>query len=130
MTTNTENDKNQPEMEESKSNDLNIKSLKTNTNSKNFFTMDDELSSMYADDVKVLCDDNTGVCTFVFIKKHVKAKMAGRAITLDAIHHEGVLEVKLPYTPAFLLARYMTEVYKNLQTRKSKDLRFGPTGAM
>jgi hypothetical protein len=108
--------------------DLNVKSLKTDTNSKNFFTIADDLASTYADDVKVMFDDNTEICTLLFIKKHVKPKMAGRTITMDAIHYEGVLEVKLPYVSAFLLGRYMTEVYKIHQANKSKQLRFGPTG--
>jgi hypothetical protein len=38
------------------------------------------------------------------MKKRVKPKLEGREITLDAIHHEGVIEVKLPYTSAFLHA--------------------------
>jgi hypothetical protein len=67
--------------------------------------MADDMGSLFADDVKVLCDDSTRICTLLFFKKHVKSKLVGVAIEKDTIHHEGVMEVKLRYSSAFLLAR-------------------------
>jgi hypothetical protein len=128
MTDDGNSDKEREKIGESTSDDLKIKTIKRDTASKRSFRMADDIGSLFAEDVKVMCDDSSRICTLLFFKKHVMPRLAGRELEIDSIQHEGVMEIKLPYSSAFLLARYMNEIYKEIQAGKSRITRFGPRG--
>jgi hypothetical protein len=87
------------------------------------------LSTVAADYVKVLLDDDYQLCTFAFFKKHVKPKQTHDGVLLDSLNHEMFLEVKVPYESAFALSPYMEATRKNMQETKADGYayaRFGP----
>jgi hypothetical protein len=128
MTTDDDNNVNPKKTGDSTSNDLKVKTIKQDTSSNRSFKLADDIGSLFAEDVKVICDDSHKICTLLFIKKHVTSRLIGRNLEIDSIRHEGVMEVKLPYSSAFLLARYMSEIYKEIQADKSQRIRLGPRG--
>jgi hypothetical protein len=130
MTTDDGNSDKKPEkIGESASDDLKVKTIiKQDIASKRSFRMPADIGSLFAEDVKVMCDDSSRICTLLFFKKHVMPRLTGRELEVDSIQHEGVMEIKLPYSSAFLLARYMNEIYKEIQAGKSRITRFGPRG--
>jgi hypothetical protein len=128
MTTGDDNNVNPEKTGDSISNDLKVKTIKQDISSNRSFKLADDIGSLFAEDVKVICDDNHKICTLLFIKKRVTTRLTGRNLEIDSIRHEGVMEVKLPYSSAFLLARYMSEVYKHIQDGKSQRIRLGPRG--
>src|SRR6266511_75000 len=123
----TDNNKNPEKIEDLTARKVNLTSKEVDTDKNRSVTIPtDNMGSVFADNVKVLFDDGTRICTLLFFKKHVTPKQTERGIDMDAIYHEAVMEVKLPYESAFLLALYMNEVYKKLQAGERGQIRFGP----
>ena len=83
-----------------------------------------------ADLVKVATDTDTGLCTFIFFRKHFNPKHVETeaGMRLDTIDEEVFLEVKVPMNTAFALALYMYDLLKEIRANPERNIvYFGPT---
>lgn len=94
----------------------------------NSLSIDQDIQALAADFVKVMIDRDTRLCTFIFFKKHPKPALNEKGITLDGIHEQAFLEIKVPFETAFALSLYMNEILKDIRQHPSdhKTIDFGP----
>jgi hypothetical protein len=87
------------------------------------------IPTLAADYVKCITDQDTGLCTLMFFKKHfLPTRRGDGAFVIDRTMDEGFLEVKVPMNTMFALALYMTEELKIIRAKpNSKGFHFGPS---
>jgi hypothetical protein len=99
------------------------------TTSKDTLTVSPTRTTVPADYVKVMMDDECQLCTFTFFKKHVNPKQTEEGILCDSVEDELFLEVKVPYKSAIALGLYMEATFRKMQETKGDGFtyrRFGP----
>jgi len=99
------------------------KTLKMN----NSLSVDEGIQALAADFVKVMIDQDSQLCTFLFFKRHPKPVQTEQGIMMDGVHEQAFLEVKVPLTTAFGMSIYMNEMMKEIrQSPDRKKISFGP----
>jgi len=85
-------------------------------------------TTLVADYVKCAIDFDTGLCTFIFFKKHFVPKHTDIGLQIDQITHKPFLEIKVPLSTALALVAYMKEFLEG--KREQRGVYFGPVGIL
>ena len=87
-----------------------------------------EISTLSADYVKVLTDNDLKLCTFVFFQKHPVPKLTQNGIEMEGTNDTPILEIKIPYSTSFALTMYMEMIRQQLlKDPNMRGMSWGPT---